>query len=157
MTWSTVCESPAETKALGCRLGSLLRPGDAVLVYGDLGAGKTVLAQGIAAGLGADRARSPSFALLHRYQGMVPVYHADLYRLHSREELAALDLSETAADGVLVVEWPELAEQDFPDGLAVRLSRLPGREETRRVELRANGEHYEGILRELKSHADLGP
>lgn len=118
-----VCPSAADTRALGRRLASLLGPGDVILLAGELGAGKTVLAGGIAEGLGVDdRVVSPSFVLAREYKGFVPVIHADLYRLGSLAEVDDLDLATDAADGVLIVEWGDIAEQRFvEDHLLIRI------------------------------------
>lgn len=123
MSITLLCPTEADTRALGRRLASLLRAGDVVLLAGDLGAGKTVFASGIAEGLGvADQVVSPSFVLARRYEGLMGLVHADLYRLGSSAEVEDLDLIESAADGVLVVEWGEAAARCFPeDHLLVRL------------------------------------
>jgi tRNA threonylcarbamoyladenosine biosynthesis protein TsaE len=123
MSLTLCCPGEADTRALGRRLASLLRAGDVVLLAGDLGAGKTVFASGIAEGLGvAEPVVSPSFILARRYEGLMGLVHADLYRLGSSAEVDDLDLLESAADGVLVVEWGEAAAECFPeDHLLVRL------------------------------------
>ncbi|MBM3695160.1 MAG: tRNA (adenosine(37)-N6)-threonylcarbamoyltransferase complex ATPase subunit type 1 TsaE [Actinobacteria bacterium] len=123
MTLTLRCPAEADTRALGFRLAGLLRPGDVVLLAGDLGAGKTVFTSGIAEGLGvSEPVVSPSFVLARRYEGLMGLVHADLYRLGSSAEVDDLDLLEAAADGVLVVEWGEAAAGCFPeDHLLVRL------------------------------------
>lgn len=150
-SWVIPTASPEATGAFGCRLGSLLRPGDVVFLLGDLGAGKTRLAQGIAAGLGAFGVRSPSFTLLRRSWTAAgfPFYHADLYRLCSRDELCALDLAALGADGVLAVEWPHLAAPDFPERLEIEISFVPGRENARSLGIRPIGSRYEALVREM--------
>lgn len=104
--------SAEQTWRLGALLGALLAPGDVVLIVGDLGAGKTVFAQGIGAGLGVtDTINSPTFTLLKEYQGRVPLYHFDLYRIESPDELAALGFEDYfGGEGVCVVEWAERGE-----------------------------------------------
>ncbi len=103
-----VSGSVEETRALGERLAIALRSGDVVLLSGELGAGKTVFVQGMARGLGFEGSvSSKSFVLLGEYAGRMKLYHADLYRLESPEEVQDLALEELSADGVLVVEWPE--------------------------------------------------
>jgi tRNA threonylcarbamoyladenosine biosynthesis protein TsaE len=110
------CPDPAATRAAGRRLASLLRPGDVVLLSGDLGAGKTLFAGGIGEGLGVDRpVVSPTFVLVRQYEGLLPMCHADIYRLGSTAEIEDLDLPASAADGVLVVEWGEAAIAAFGD------------------------------------------
>ena len=104
-TWSE-----EETRLAGETLAAGLRPGDVVLLRGDLGMGKTVFARGLAAGLGVDPAevRSPSFTLVNPYRGRVPVYHIDLYRIDKPADLDELGLEEIlGGDGVAVVEWAE--------------------------------------------------
>ncbi len=111
-------EGEAQTVALGAALGALLGPGDVVLLIGELGAGKTVLARGLAQGLGvsADYAIvSPTFTLLNVYPGRVAFFHADLYRL-APGEAAELEMLEEAASGVLAVEWAERAPGLWPAG-----------------------------------------
>lgn len=115
---SIVCATAGETRAVGRRLASLLRVGDIVLLAGDLGAGKTVFASGIAEGLGVeDPVVSPSFVLVRRYSGLMSMVHADLYRVGSSGEIEDLDLASDAAEGVLVVEWGDVSEQSFGDDL----------------------------------------
>lgn len=131
-------QGEAATLALGAALGRLLFPGAVVLLTGRLGAGKTVLARGLASGLGvsADYAIvSPTFTLLNQYPGRVEFFHADLYRL-AGGEAADLELLEEAADGVLAVEWAERAPELWPpqaisvelidQGEEARLARVSG-------------------------------
>ena len=101
---------PEETRALGERLGALLKAGDVVLLSGELGAGKTVFVQGIARGLGFEGSvSSKSFVIMGEYPGRLKLYHADLFRLDEPEEVQDFALDEITTDGVLVVEWPERA------------------------------------------------
>ena len=119
-------DSPAETRRLGARLGRLLLPGDIVLLSGELGAGKTCLVQGIALGLGVSApVTSKSFVLLGEYEGRLPLYHADLYRLEEPAQAEELALTEYCAPGALVVEWAERAWEVFPpEHLLIRLEIL---------------------------------
>jgi tRNA threonylcarbamoyladenosine biosynthesis protein TsaE len=109
--------SEEETTALGKRIGELLEAGAIVLLYGDLGAGKTVLARGIAQGLGAKEAvTSPTYTLMHRYEGRLPVYHFDLYRLNGPDEVLDLGYEDLFyGSGVSIVEWPERLGHLCPD------------------------------------------
>jgi tRNA threonylcarbamoyladenosine biosynthesis protein TsaE len=140
-------DSPGRTRALGAALAASLQPGDVVLLSGDLGAGKTVLVQGIAAGLGVDEpATSPTFALVHEHHGTdLRLLHADAWRLASPEEAVQLALAEEVDDGAtaLVVEWGELAADALPgDHLRVVLRPGPG-EDDRTVELHLEGPSWE--------------
>lgn len=99
--------SAAETEDFGARLAPHVAAGDVIALSGPLGAGKTRFVAGLARGLGyAARVRSPTFTLLHEYAGRVPLFHADLYRLETRDT-AALGLEEARDRGALVVEWSE--------------------------------------------------
>ena len=122
-TLDFVSASPAQTAALGAALADWLRDGDVVLLHGDLGAGKTTLAKGIAAALRVDAVvSSPSFALVNEYAGglFAPVsnlYHLDLYRLQGADELASIGYEDyiSRMDGAALVEWPERAGEALPD------------------------------------------
>ena len=137
----------AQTRRLGRRLAALLRAGDVLLLQGDLGAGKTALAQGIGQGLGAATpVTSPTFVLLARHdsarEGGLPLFHADLYRLTEPEEVAELALAEQAAEGVLLVEWPERGIEALPEGhLLVRIAPGPSEEERRLTFVAMDGRH----------------
>lgn len=110
--------SPEETRVLGARLADQLRPGDVILLLGDMGAGKSELTRGIARGLGIEGyLPSPTFPIMQMYEtGRLPLYHFDWYRLESAEELYELSMDEYLyGDGVSVVEWPSQAEEVIPE------------------------------------------
>jgi tRNA threonylcarbamoyladenosine biosynthesis protein TsaE len=137
--------SAAETLALGVRLARLLGCGDVVVLSGDLGAGKTVLAKGIAAGLGVtEPVVSPTFTIVREYEGDVPLQHLDVYRLDHFQEVIDLGLDELL-DGhaVTVVEWGEAVSALLPqDRLEVVLMVPPPEEaddDTRVIELHGSG------------------
>lgn len=115
-----VCRSveAEETRAIGERLAGVLEPGDVVLLFGELGAGKTTLVQGIARGLEvADHVASPTFTLVREYAGRLPVTHADVFRLERVQEVIDLGLDEMAGGaGVLLVEWGDAIEELLPPG-----------------------------------------
>lgn len=115
--------SESRTEAIGLEIGTLLSTGDAVLLYGEMGAGKTCMARGIAIGAGSEvSARSPTFIILAEYPGRVRVFHCDLYRITGEAEMLDLALEETLDRGALVVEWPENAEGALPeDALEIRI------------------------------------
>ena len=101
--------SPEETHAVGVALAERIGPGDVVALTGELGAGKTCFAQGLARGLGVTgRVVSPTFVLVNEYRGRMPVHHVDAYRTESLTELLDLGLDELfSGDGVTVVEWAD--------------------------------------------------
>jgi tRNA threonylcarbamoyladenosine biosynthesis protein TsaE len=117
--------SADETIALGERLGRVARAGDLVCLWGDLGAGKTQVAKGIARGLGIeDTVNSPTFILMNEYAGRLPLFHVDLYRLDdAADALAGGVVDDRQADGLTVVEWPERMGDVLPAGrLDVRIA-----------------------------------
>jgi len=119
----------AETRAVAAALAADLRPGDLVLLHGDLGAGKTVFVKGLAEGLGLDPGgvTSPTFTLVHEYRdGRLPLIHLDLYRLASVElDEVGLD-GDLAARGVVVVEWAERLTRRPPASVTVHIGDLGG-------------------------------
>jgi tRNA threonylcarbamoyladenosine biosynthesis protein TsaE len=132
---STVLPTPDDTRAYGERLGAALHAGDLVVLTGPLGAGKTVLAQGIGAGMGvAGRIVSPTFVIARVHQPSngagVPLVHVDAYRLRSLAEVDDLDLDVAMTESVLVVEWGGgLVEHLAEEHLEVRLERRPDSEQ----------------------------
>ncbi len=138
---------PEATRSLGRALADALDAGLCILLRGELGAGKTTLCQGfIEARTGIAYAPSPTFTLLQAYPG--GLYHLDLYRL-ARADLREFDLEDILApDAVLLVEWPERAEGDWPpDRLEIRLA---GEGEHRQAALEAYGQAAEELLRRLR-------
>ena len=109
-------DSVEMTHRLGRAIGANVSPGDILLLTGGLGAGKTTLTQGILWGLGSEEyARSPTFVLVHEYDARIPVYHMDLYRLDSFEEIDGLGLDDYLfGDGLCVIEWADKAQGYFP-------------------------------------------
>jgi tRNA threonylcarbamoyladenosine biosynthesis protein TsaE len=133
--------SEEETRAVGVRLARGLGPGAAVGLVGPLGSGKTVLAKGIAEGLGcAEEATSPSFTLVNVYEGAVPVYHIDFYRLADRDDVESLGFRDYLdGRGVVLVEWPDRVPGSLPaDRLEVTLRRID--DERRSLSFHAYGE-----------------
>lgn len=114
----SISRSVDETIAIGRRFGETARAGDVFALVGDLGAGKTQLVKGIAAGVGAAAdVTSPTFTLIHEYiGGRTPLYHFDFYRIESAAEAARLGLDEYFyGDGVCVVEWADRFSELLPD------------------------------------------
>ena len=129
---SIISRTPRETFELGRRLAERLRPGDVLALAGDLGAGKTQFAKGIAAGLGVEaEVTSPTFTLIHEYPGgRLPLFHADLYRLETEKEALGIGLDDyLESEGVTVVEWADKFAALLPPGTRwVRLRALEGDE-----------------------------
>ena len=128
-----------QMRSLGQQMAMTLQPGDLVVLTGDLGAGKTTLVQGIAAGLGASGpVLSPTFVIARVYRdGRIPLVHVDAYRLGSRLEVDDLDLDADIAESVTVVEWGEGLVEGLSDRrLVVHITRSADEaDETRRVSL----------------------
>ncbi len=115
--------SEHETFALGEKLAASLQPGTFVLLYGDLGAGKTAFVRGMAAGLGAnpDEVSSPTFVLIQHYKGRMPLVHVDLYRLESRAAVDDLGLEELVSGAVVAIEWAERLPRSLEGSLSVKI------------------------------------
>ena len=150
-----ISRSPEQTRRVGARLGMLLDGGDIIALEGDLGTGKTVLAQGIGIGWGSTTALiSPTFILIRRHsrnQDNDFFYHIDLYRIESLAEAEDLGLVELLGNprSVCVVEWAERAADLFPEEtLWVTLRALD--EHRRSLTFRANGEHHHAIQDRLR-------
>jgi tRNA threonylcarbamoyladenosine biosynthesis protein TsaE len=142
-------DSPAATRRIGRRLGSYLQAGDVVLLQGELGAGKTCLAQGIGEGLSVEeQIKSSAFVLVNEYEGRLKMHLADLYRLSERAEVADLALEENAAAGALVVEWPDRAWEEMPrERLLIRLKWLA--ERSRELTLEPEGARARELAEKL--------
>ncbi len=135
--------APEGTRELGIALGRAARAGDVLLLDGPFGAGKTVLVQGLASGLGVTGyVSSPSFIMINEHQGRLPLYHVDLYRLEGRLDAETLDALEEylGGDGVSAVEWPAVVPTELRVGAtALRLD--PIDENTRRIVVEAPADH----------------
>lgn len=136
-----------ETESFGRSLAARLRAGDVLLLRGDLGAGKTTLARGIARGLGVGGAvTSPTFTLLCCHEGRIPLRHFDLYRLSDEDEFESAGLSDAiGSDAVSLIEWPERCEGAMPEKhLEVRIDYGADPDE-RRITLTPRGGFREGF------------
>ena len=131
-----VTHSEHETEALGQRIGKALQPGSVVLYHGDLGMGKTVLTRGIARALGyTGRVTSPTFTVVNEYDGDIPLFHFDLYRIASPDELYDLGWDDyLERSGICCIEWSERAESIFEDdAVHIWLRRDPAHESNRYI------------------------
>jgi tRNA threonylcarbamoyladenosine biosynthesis protein TsaE len=134
-----------DTRAIGAALAMLLRPGDAVALGGELGAGKTTFVHGVARALGyKGPVASPTFTLVREYRAPAfTVLHADVYRLDRVQDVIDLGLQESLdEDAVLLVEWGDAVEALLPGDLLVVELRVPGEAEDRTVSIRPVGERW---------------
>ncbi|MBT2690935.1 tRNA (adenosine(37)-N6)-threonylcarbamoyltransferase complex ATPase subunit type 1 TsaE [Bacillus sp. ISL-47] len=145
-----ISNQPEDTMGFSKRLGSLLRPGDVLALEGDLGAGKTTFTKGLAQGLGVIRnVNSPTFTIIKEYQGRLPLYHMDVYRVEdSFEDLGFDEYFE--GNGVTVVEWAHLIKDQLPDEL-LTVSLYLGDKGSRRLILEPKGKRYEELCKEIMS------
>jgi len=143
-----ISESPDETRSVGFRLGGLLRPGDVVGLYGELGAGKTVLAQGIGTAFGISQREivSASFTVISEYDTTPPFIHIDLYRINNKAELTELGLRDyLGGKGISVIEWAEKAEGELPEDL-IKICLHPVSEGVREITIEGmNGENRDNL------------
>lgn len=127
-----------ETEKIGERLASRLRSGDVIAYAGGLGAGKTAFTRGLARGLGFQgRVTSPTFTIVNEYDGNLPLFHFDMYRLGDEDELFDIGWEEyLARGGVCAVEWSERVPGAFPEGtVRVTIERCPENEEWRNISI----------------------
>ena len=151
-TFSVNTDSPEQTLALGRRIGTLLAGGEVIALIGPLGAGKTQLVKGIAAGNGQTdptQVTSPSFVLVKEYPGRRYLYHVDAYRLKGGHDLDALGLDEMISpESAVVIEWADRVEDALPgDRLTIRI--VPTGDTTRSFGLGAGGPSAHRLLRDV--------
>ena len=145
------------TLLIGKKLGGYMRPGGVIALIGELGAGKTTLVQAIAGGLGISSDAivcSPSYTLVNEYDGRIPLYHFDFYRLEGADDIDELGFDEyMEGDGVCVVEWADVAPGILPEEhLEIRIS-ITG-DETRTLDITGKGERYKVIVERLKNNVE---
>jgi len=146
--------SSAQTQSWGRKLGRLLGGGEIIGLTGELGSGKTCFVRGLAQGVDVDKGawvRSPSFTLINEYDGRVPLFHVDLYRISSMREMEELSLRELLySEGVSVIEWFErLPEDEVEEYLQINFDHEDGNK--RQLTFTAHGRRYEEIVRKLES------
>ena len=132
----TITHSTAETEAAGRAFAATLRSGDVVACFGDLGAGKTAFAQGVAAGLGCrGRVTSPTFTIVNEYDGPIPLFHFDMYRLSGEDDLFDIGWEDyLSRQGVCLVEWSErIAGALPPETIRVDVRRHPSHDDWRLI------------------------
>lgn len=152
--------SVTETQKIGEKLGQLLKPGNVVRLEGDLGAGKTTIAQGICRGLGVkEPVTSPTFAIMHQYNGKYPIYHIDAYRIESETELQDLGLEEfLEGEGISLVEWAEKIMPVLPTTyLLIEIRTIAANEQGRMITFQAvgNKQVYDSLLKEMAEQCEF--
>ena len=151
-----LCKNSDDTEKLGNVLGELAQDGDVFCLNGDLGAGKTLLANGVATALGILPAEitSPTFAIMNIYHADMEVRHFDLYRLNNSEELFDIGFHEYAGNsGVTMIEWSDLFKDELP--LHYLYIKINVCLEGRLIELLPIGERYEKMCEEVKKYVDI--
>ncbi|MEG1285388.1 MAG: tRNA (adenosine(37)-N6)-threonylcarbamoyltransferase complex ATPase subunit type 1 TsaE [Romboutsia sp.] len=138
-----------QTKEIGYKLGTLLHPGSVICLIGDLGAGKTTMTQSLAKALEVDDyITSPTFTIVNEYQGKMPLYHFDVYRIGNSEEMYDIGYDEYInSDGVCIIEWANLIQDILPDEYLY--IELKYKDMGRKMILNPVGEKYENIVKEL--------
>ena len=159
--WEFLSRSPAETEALGRALGGLLRAGSGLALVGEMGAGKTLLARGVALGLGvegAEEVKSPSYLLMLEYPGHPTLYHFDAYfAAKERDFLADGGQVLLEGEGVALVEWADRLEESLPSHfLRVTIEMPPGQPEWRRFRFRGPASIWGGVLARLAAALEAG-
>ena len=151
--FTCITESPEETSALAVMTGKKIREGTVLCMEGDLGAGKTLFVQSLAATLGVEsEVTSPTFNLMNIYEGICPILHFDLYRLETEEELEDIGFFEYTEEpeGIVVIEWADKFPEALPEEyVAVRIERTE-RADERRITFSCVGERNEDFLEELE-------
>lgn len=145
-------KSVDDTRAMAAEMAALARPGDLIVVAGDLGSGKTAFTQGFARGLGVEEpVTSPSFVLMRTYEGRIPLVHLDVYRLDHIQELIDLGITEVLdGDGVTLIEWGDVVAPALPaDFLEVRLE-MDDAPDDRTVTMRVVGPTWPARLAALR-------
>ncbi|RKD23576.1 tRNA threonylcarbamoyladenosine biosynthesis protein TsaE [Caminicella sporogenes DSM 14501] len=146
-----ISRSVEETKKIGYRLGKLLEKGDVVCLTGDLGAGKTTFTKSIARGLDVEEdVTSPTFTIINEYNGRLPVYHFDVYRINDIEEMYEIGFEEYFyGEGVCIVEWASKIEEIIPNKHLWIEIRLGDNENSREFYFKPSSNHFKKILEEL--------
>ncbi|SHI39709.1 tRNA (adenosine(37)-N6)-threonylcarbamoyltransferase complex ATPase subunit type 1 TsaE [Lutispora thermophila] len=151
-------KSVEDTYRIGERLGKLLFPGSIICLTGDLGAGKTAFTQGIGRGLGiSEHVVSPTYTIINEYtSGRIPLYHFDVYRLGSSDEMYELGCDEYFyGDGATILEWADNVDDVIPgDRLWITIRKTENPEE-REIIMEASGLEYERLLKEMKKDEDI--
>ena len=144
---TVITKSPEQTELLGKKLAAFLRHGDVIAYYGDLGAGKTAFTRGLAAGLGIREAvTSPTYTIVNEYlSGRMPLFHFDMYRLSSSEELFDIGWEDyLARGGVCAVEWSENVADALTDAISITIEKDPAQLDWRKITIEG-GARFEAL------------
>jgi len=157
--FTCVTESPEETSQLAEKVGQKVREGTVLCLEGDLGAGKTLFAKTLAKTLGVEgEVTSPTFNLMNVYKGICPIWHFDLYRLDSEEELEDIGFFEYTdePEGIVLVEWPDKFPSCLPDDYIEIKFTLGSSKNQRRISFTCVGEENQEFLKELEDFVNPG-
>ena len=131
---SIITKSEKETNKVAANFAKTCKKGDVVLLFGDLGAGKTVFSKGFVSAFSKSAVTSPTFTIINTYEGKIPVYHFDLYRIENEGELDLIGILDYLyGDGICLIEWPERAPNAFPKN-------------SKKVEIKKRGENVREII-----------
>lgn len=146
--YTLITHSAAETQAVAEKLATLVKAGTVITLDGDLGAGKTTFTQGFGKGLGVTRnVNSPTFTIMKQYQGRLPLYHMDVYRLEDTGDDIGLE-EYINGDGVAIVEWSNLIESSLPtERIAITIERIG--DEERQLTFIPVGDTYNALVKEV--------
>lgn len=143
-----ICNTEEDTRAFGARLAKELFPGAFVALYGELGAGKTALVQGVGEALGAEDILSPTFTIVEEHDTSPRLYHFDVYRLSGEDELYAMGYEDyLRSDGAILMEWANLVPLALPGARLDITIETDG--DVRKLTCTPHGERYEGMVKRL--------
>jgi len=151
--FSIICRGREETRAVAVALAPLLRSGDAMLLKGPLASGKTAFVQELVAALGSKaEVTSPTFTIAQFYPIASGTFlHIDAYRLSSVAEFRDLALEDFVAESITAVEWGDIVEQEFPNGLSINFEFIENEDNSRRLTFSATAEKWQPVLVALKN------
>ena len=146
--YEVMSENAEDTQFFSKKLASFLKPGDVLTLEGDLGAGKTTFTKGLAVGLGVSKTvNSPTFTIIKEYQGKMPLYHMDVYRLEDSYEDLGFD-EYFSGPGVTVIEWAHIIEEQLPNDRLNIFIHHEGND-SRKIIMKPMGDRYEQLCKEF--------
>lgn len=150
MKYEIHTSSAIETKKVATKIAAFVSPGDVITLEGDLGAGKTTFTQGLAGGLGVKRnVTSPTFTIIKEYQGRIPLYHMDVYRLEDSDEDIGFD-EYFYGTGITIIEWAQFIEGFLPEKrLDINMEVI--NQDRRKIICQSSDSHYDTLIKELQT------